>query len=119
MGKSQGYEDLLVWQKAHKFVLNVYSVSSRFPTDEQFGLRHQLRRSAVSIPANICEGSKRHYTKEFIQFLHVAKGSLGESEYYILLAKDLGYMALTEYNEMHNQCDEIGRMLAGLINSLK
>jgi len=112
-------EDLTVWQKAHQFVLNIYEITKKFPSNEQFGLTAQLRKSSVSIPANIAEGSKRQYTKELIQFLHVAKGSLSESEYYIRLAKDLGYVSSKDFEGLFNQSDEVGRMLAGLIKSLR
>ena len=119
MRRIEGYEDLLVWQKAHGFVLNIYQISSEFPTHERFGLTSQLRRAAVSIPANISEGSKRQHTKELIQFLFVAKGSQGEVEYYFRLAKDLNYITIEEYNKLYCQCSEIGRMLSGLIKSLR
>lgn len=119
MGRIESYEDLVVWQKAHQFVLNIYKTSFSFPSHEQFGLTSQLRRAAISIPANISEGSKRQYNKELVQFLFVAKGSLGEAEYYLRLAKDLNYMSLEDYDKLYQQCDEIGRMLAGLIKSLR
>lgn len=119
MSKIESYEDLIVWQKAHRFVLRIYQITQKFPVKEQFGLTLQLRRAATSIPANISEGSKRQYTKELIQFLYIAKGSLGESEYYIRLAKDLQYISSEEYSSLYNNSDEIGRLIAGLIQSLK
>lgn len=119
MSKTGCYEDLVVWQKAHKFVLCIYETSKKFPIDERYRLTSQLTKSAISIPANICEGSKRQYKKELIQFLHVAKGSLGETEYYIRLAKDLNYISYEEFLQLFNQSDEIGRMISGLIKSLK
>ncbi|MFA5881380.1 MAG: four helix bundle protein, partial [Eubacteriales bacterium] len=79
MSKIESYEDLMVWQKAHELVLNIYEITKTFPANEQFGLTIQLRRCIVSVPANISEGSNRYHLKEFIQFLNVAKGSIGES----------------------------------------
>jgi len=113
------YQDLKVWQKAHQFVLEIYKITKKFPVNEQFGLSIQFRRSAVSVPANISEGSKRQYTKELIQFLHVAKGSLGECEYYLTLSKDLGYIGTQDFEELLSKSMEIGRMLTGLIQSLR
>lgn len=119
MSKIDKYEDLVVWQKAHELVLGIYEITKQFPAAEQFGLTIQLKRAAVSVPANISEGSTRQHTKELIQFLYIAKGSLGETEYYVRLAKDLGYLTNDKYCKLTDKCDEISRMIAGLINSLK
>ncbi|HEV7221066.1 MAG TPA: four helix bundle protein [Pirellulales bacterium] len=85
------FEDLLVWQKAHAFVLKAYPFSSKFPKDELFGLVSQLRRAAVSIPANIVEGFRRRTQADKARFLNIAQSSLEEVRYYLLLAHDLGY----------------------------
>ena len=81
--------ELEVWKLSHKLTLKVYEVSKQFPSDENFGLTSQMRRSVVSVPTNIIEGQSRQYKKEFIQFLDVAKGSLEETSYHLYLAKDL------------------------------
>ncbi len=88
----RGYKKLHVWQEAHALVLMVYKETKRFPREELFGLTSQLRRSVVSVAANIIEGQARSSRKEFLQFLYVANGSLVETEYYIELAKDLHYI---------------------------
>lgn len=119
MSKVESYEDLLVWQKAHEFVLNIYEITGGFPDKERFSLIQQLQRAAVSIPANISEGSNRQYTKELIQFLYIARGSLGESGYYIRLAKDLGYLSEEQFKALRYKVEEIGKMISALINSLK
>ena len=111
--KVKGFEDLKVWQRSHELVLGVYKVTQQFPNEEKFGLTSQIRRSAVSVAANIAEGSKRQHLKEYIQMLYIAQGSLSETTYYLLLAQDL------KYQELFDQSGEIGRMLSGLINSLK
>lgn len=112
------FEDLKVWQKSHELVLEVYTVTQQFPNEEKFGLTSQIRRSAVSIAANIAEGSKRQHLKEYIWMLYISHGSLSETEYHLLLAKDLKYLSNTKYQELFNLCEEVGRMLNGLIKSL-
>ena len=119
MGEIKGFEDLKVWQKSHELALEVYKVTQQFPNEEKFGLTSQIRRSAVSVAANIAEGSKRQHLKEYIQMLYIAQGSLSETNYYLLLAKDLNYLTDKNYQELFNHGEEIGKMLSGLINSLK
>src|ERR1700733_15314033 len=85
------FRDLRVWQKAHEFVLAVYRYSDGFPQREKFGLTHQLRRAAVSIPANIAEGFGKHSPAEKARFLNSAEGSREERRYYLILSQDLGY----------------------------
>lgn len=85
------FQDLIVWQKAHQFVLAVYAMAKSFPKEELYGLTSQLRRAAVSIPANIAEGFKKKGPNDKARFLNIAQGSLEESRYYLLLARDLGY----------------------------
>ena len=88
---AQSFRDLLVWQKAHAFVLAVYRFTESFPDREKFGLSHQMRRAAVSIPANIAEGFGKRSHAEKARFLNIAEGSLEECRYYLILAQDLGY----------------------------
>ena len=91
MEKSKIFTDLIVWQKAHAFVLNIYKITKDFPKEELFSLTSQLRRAAISIPANIAEGYKKRGKQDKIRFLNIAEGSLEESHYYLILAGDLNY----------------------------
>ncbi|MHB8172392.1 MAG: four helix bundle protein [Thermincolia bacterium] len=118
MSRVQSFEDLGVWQKAHALVLKIYEVSAGFPVDERFGLTGQLRRAAASIPTNIAEGHGRQYTKEYIQFLFIAKGSLNETKYLLRLTKDLRFLSNEDFIFMIKGYDEVSRMLRGLITSL-
>ena len=91
MSPSKSFEDVAVWQKAHAWVLAVYRYTSRMPKHELFGLTAQLRRAAVSVPANFAEGFKRQSRPDKLRFYNIAQGSLEESRYYLRLAQDLGY----------------------------
>ncbi len=115
--KIQRFEDLEVWQKAHGMVLETYKMTKRFPNEEKFGLISQMRRSAVSIAANIAEGFKKRGKKDKANFYNISQGSQEELRYYIILSKDLGYIEDTD--EIMKELDEAGRMLHGLINSVK
>src|SRR6266702_3616180 len=85
------FQDLLVWQKAHRFVLEIYALTAAFPKQETYGLAVQMRRAAVSIPANIAEGFRRRGKADKARFMNVAEGSVEECRYYLILANDLGY----------------------------
>jgi len=113
------HESLEVWQKAMDFVLNIYEVTKAFPADERFGLTSQVRRAAVSIPANIAEGAARQSDKEFIRFLAIAQGSCSEVETELLIARRLDYLSQAAYQELKNVADMIGRMLIGLSKHLR
>ena len=88
---ARSFRDLVIWQKAHEFVLAVYRLTELFPDREKFGLSHQMRRAAVSIPANIAAGFGKRSQAEKARFLNIAEGSLEESRYYLILVHDLGY----------------------------
>src|SRR5947209_3400192 len=88
---ARSFRDLLVWRKAHEFTLAVYTFTAGFPKAETYGLALQMRRAAVSVPANIAEGFRRRGKPEKARFMNIAEGSLEESRYYLILAKDLGY----------------------------
>ena len=105
---AQSFEDLIVWQKAHQFVLDVYELTAGFPTQEQYGLVSQMRRAAVSIPANIAEGFRKSTNPDKARFYNIAQGSLEESRYYLILSRDLGYASV---NGLRDQATEIGKML--------
>ena len=91
MEKSQSFEDLLVWQKAHEFVLSVYAITKTFPKEETYGLTSQFRRAATSIAANIVEGYRKKGKKDKLRFFNIAQGSLEECRYFLILTKDLNY----------------------------
>lgn len=113
------FEDLKVAKLAHKFTLSIYKLAHNLPSTEKYRLVDQICRSASSVPANIIEGHSRKSKKEFIQFLYQARGSLAETQYHLLLSKDLGMISEAIYNELIVESDEIGRMLSGLIKYLK
>src|SRR5258708_2278842 len=102
------FRDLMVWQKAHQFVLAAYQYSSEFPRSEVYGLASQFRRAAVSVPANIAEGFRKRGKPDKARFLNIAQGSLEECRYYLILTADLGYGS---NDSMMRQIDEVGRML--------
>ncbi len=115
--KALRFEDLEVWQKAHQFVLHVYRVTKDFPAEERYGLVSQMRRAAISIPANIAEGFKKRSLKEKIHFYNIAQSSLAEIHYYVILSKDLTY--LIDNQELLERVEEIGKMLHRLILSIQ
>lgn len=102
------FEQLIVWQKAHQFVLGVYRFTDKFPRAEIYGLTSQLRRAAVSIPANIAEGFKKRGRADKVRFLNIAQGSLEECRYYLILTKDLNYGDTTQ---LQPQLEEVSKLL--------
>jgi four helix bundle protein len=108
MAPSRSFEDVAVWQKAHAWVLTVYQASARFPQHELFGLTAQLRRAAVSVPANFAEGFKRQGRPDKLRFYNIAQGSLEECRYYLRLAQDLGY---GDVSKLQAGLSEISQML--------
>ncbi len=115
----KNYRDLEVWQKAMDLVVECYQITKKFPKSESYGLASQLQRAAVSIPANIAEGRERHYTKEFLQHLSIAYGSLAELETIIQIAARLKYIDVNQLKQILDKTAEVGRMLNGLRRSLK
>ena len=107
------FEDLDVWRRAHALVLDVYRLTGRFPNDEKFGLVSQMRRAAVSVPANIAEGFKKRGSKDKANFYNIAQGSLEELRYYYILSRDLGYLKSPPAEPV--AFEVIGRMLHSLI----
>lgn len=114
----KGFRQLTVWQRAYGLTVDIYKLAKKFPKEELYGLTSQLRRAVVSVAANIAEGYERNHRKEYLQFLYIAKGSLGEIETYLLLAKDLGYMTEQDFSIIEEKRSEVSRMLLGLIKSL-
>ncbi len=115
----QSYRDLEVWQKAMDLVLDCYQITRRFPKNEIYGLSSQLQRAAVSIPANIAEGRHRNHSKEFLQYLSIAYGSVAELETHIQIAERLNYIADNQSKKLLDKTAEIGRMLNGLKKSIE
>jgi four helix bundle protein len=113
------HEKLEVWKRAVDFVVDVYKVTDAFPREEKFGLTSQIRRAAVSIPANIAEGTARQSEKEFINFLSIAQGSASELETELLIAHRLDYLQASTYAAMRNEIDHISRVIVGLSRPLK
>ena len=99
--------------------LKSYKATQAFPQKERYRLTDQLCRSASSVPANIAEGTGRNPLKEYVQFLYTARGSIEETKYHLILSKDLGYLPLGDFNDLMEGYNEVGKMLNGLINSLK
>jgi four helix bundle protein len=111
------FEQLEVWKAAHKLVLTVYKITEKFPTEERYGLVSQMRRAAVSVPANIAEGFKRRGRADKAHFYNFAEASLEEVRYYVILCRDLGY-TITETG-IAEQAEQISKMLYGLVRSLE
>ena len=114
----QDFKKLKVWEKSHELALLIYKETSTFPKEELFGLTSQIRRSTVSIPANIAEGCGKISQKEILRFFQISLGSAHETEYYLILAKDLNYIN-SQYKELDQKINEIKAMLIGLIKKGK
>jgi four helix bundle protein len=112
------HKNLQVWQKSISFVTEIYNVTKAFPKEELYCIVSQIRRAAVSIPANIAEGCAKKNTKEYIQFLYVSLGSAAELETHMIISSNLGYVAVNEVEKYQMELEEIIRMLSGLIKSL-
>ena len=115
----RGYRDLLVWQDSMDLVVKIYRTTSTFPKEERYSLVDQLRRAAISVPSNIAEGQGRSRTGDYLRHLSVAVGSLNELETQIQIATRLEYISEDVQKQLLDSCTSIGRMLAGLIRSLK
>lgn len=115
--KIERFEDLEVWKKAHKLVLETYRVTKNFPGEERFGLIPQMRRAAISIAANVAEGFKKRTLKDKSNFYNISQGSLEELRYYFILSVDLGYSK--DNKDLTYLIEEVGRMLYGLIKSIQ
>ena len=112
---AQRFEDLIVWRKAHAFVLEAYRLTTRFPKHELYGLTSQFRRAAVSIPANIAEGFRKRGLQDKARYLNIAEGLLEECRYYLILSADLGY---AENLELQEQAKEVSKLLSAYIRSI-
>lgn len=115
----KNYKELTVWQKAYYLCLDIYKITKSFPMEEKYGLTSQVRRAAVSVPSNIAEGYGRKSTKEYLQLLYVAYGSICELETQILLSGDLKYIETRDLERLQQETGEVERMLKALIKSLE
>jgi four helix bundle protein len=119
MHNDGSFRNLKVWQLAMLLVEDVYRVTTTFPVQERFGLTSQLRRAAVSVPSNIGEGKRRKREKVFAHHLDIALGSQGELEVQLEIAKRVGFLRERDYSRLQSQTEEVGRMLNGLISSIR
>jgi four helix bundle protein len=117
--KIESWTDLEVWKLSHTLVLQIYDITKTFPLDERFRLTDQLCRAAASIPTNIAEGKGRAALKEYLHFLSIAKGSVEETKYLLLLSKDLGYLSHEVFDAIRGSYDQVSKMLNGLTKSLR
>jgi len=108
---SKSFEDLIVWQKAHQYVLSIYHVTKGYPKEETFGLTNQIRRAATSITANIAEVYIRLSQKEKLRFYNISQGSLEETKNFIILSRDLGYITFVEKEDLFHRATEVGKLL--------
>ena len=115
---SKNFTDLLVWKKAHMFVLEVYQITQKYPDTERFALCSQFKRAVISIPANIAEGYKKLSKADKLRFMNIAQGSLEESRYYIILSRDLSYINEEEYECLTTRLEEASRLLNLYIKGL-
>lgn len=113
---ARNFQDLIVWQKAHQFVLGVYSLSKAFPREEIYGLTSQFRRAAISVAANIAEGFKKRGRADKVRFMNIAEGSLEECRYYLILARDLGY---GDPVELSHQLKEVSKLLGSYSSAIR
>lgn len=113
---SKSFRDLIVWQKAHELVLAIYKITKDFPREEVYCLTSQIRRSSISVAANIAEGFKKKSSAEKLRFLNIAQGSLSETEYYLLLSADLKYCDTTN---LAQAADEVGKILEAYMGAIK
>ena len=112
------HRDLEVWKRGHQFTLDIYRATRGFPKDELYGLTTQLRRAAISIPANLAEGGARQSRREFLQFCYIARGSASEIAYLLLVASNLGMLSSNVFARLREECERISKMLTTLIKSL-
>jgi len=115
----QDFRQLKVWEKAHHLALDVYKSTVTFPREEMYGLTSQIRRASVSIPTNIAEGCGRRTDADFARFIQIAMGSASETEYELILARDLEFLAKGRFEELQGKTEEVKRMLASLLKTLR
>ncbi len=118
MATFKTFEDITAWRKAREMTRNIYTVSQQPPFAKDFGLRDQIRKTGISIMANIAEGFERSGTAEFVQFLSNAKGSCGEVRSQLYVALDQGYLMTPQFKDLHDLSTETSRTISGLMSYL-
>jgi four helix bundle protein len=118
-GKVEGYKTLTVYQKAYELAIMTYQLTRKFPKEEVYGLTAQIRRAAISIPSNICEGYRRFSRNDYIRFLRMAYGSCAELQTQISICHDLEFMESTAHEKISLQIEEVSKLLWRLLASLK
>ncbi len=118
MARDNHWKNLLAWQKSHDLVVEIYKTASDFPNNEKYALVDQIKRATTSVPANIVEGHSRNSNKDFQRFLYIARGSLEELRYFLLLSKDLKYISESKHHKLEHDCEVVSKLLNGLIKSL-
>jgi len=113
------HKDLDVYKLSISLVTDLYNITKNFPKEELFGITSQIRRSAISIPSNIAEGSARNHSKEYKQFLYIALGSASELDTQLLIAHNLDFITKETYNILSNKLESVSKMIQGLIKSIK
>jgi len=113
------HKKLDVWKRSVELVKHIYELTHKYPKSEAYGLTKQMRRSAVSVPANIAEGAARNTKKEFVQFLHMSQGSLSELDTHLEISRTLGYTEDDHLREISGTMTAVDKMLSGLIKSIK
>lgn len=119
MIKTKTFKELIVWQKAHGLVVEVYRATKRFPKEEIYVLTSQLKRAAISVAANIAEGYKKKTTASKLNFLNISEGSLEEIKYYFILAADLEYITDKGNQVLTGRAEEVGSLINGYIEGIK
>ncbi|KQC01583.1 four helix bundle protein [Pedobacter sp. Hv1] len=115
----QNFKELKVWDKAHLITLSIYKASSKFPKEEVYGLTSQLRRASASIPANIAEGCGKNTQSDLAKYLNISLGSANETEYFLILSKDLDYLSEEQFSTLSNDINEVKAMLISLIGKVR
>jgi four helix bundle protein len=118
MEKTRSFKELIVWQKSHNLVLEIYKITKQFPKEEIYALTSQIRRAAVSVAANVAEGYKKKTKANKLYFLNVSEGSLEEVKYYIVLSKDLAFITEKQSDSLEALTEEIGRLITGYSNAI-
>lgn len=119
MAISGGFEDLIVWQKAHAFVIDVYKITKTYPKEEVFGLTSQFRRAATSIAANIAEGYGKKSINDKLRFYNISEGSINECRYYVILSKELEYTSAIKSDELYKNLEVVQKLLYSYSNAIK
>jgi len=115
----KNFKELLLWQDAHKLVLDIYEATKKFSKEETFGIASQVRRAAVSIPCNIAEGCGKRTSKDFANFLQISLGSANETDYLILLSKDLGYIGSDQFINLQERVNKVRAMNINLLEKVR